>query len=75
MADSRHSTRAELIAARRNRGLSQRAAAERIGVNRGVYERAERGLGVRPANQLLIAQFFGFQRVTDIWPVEEVTTA
>lgn len=47
-----------LVAARLNRGLSQRAAAEEIGVNRGVLERAEAGKKIHPANAKLIADFY-----------------
>ena len=58
-----------LIGARRNAGLSQRAAAEAIGVSRDVLLRAESGEGIRPRHAKLIADFYGVL-VTDIWPVE-----
>lgn len=59
-----------LRAARLNKGLSSREAAERIGVTRAILVRAEDGLGVRPRHAKRIADFYGVQ-VTDIWPVEE----
>lgn len=59
-----------LVRARLNLGLSQRAAAEAIGVNRGVLERAEAGRPVHPSNAKLIADFYEIA-VTDFRPVSE----
>lgn len=59
-----------LRAERLDKGLSQRAAAEQIGISQAILLRAEDGLGVRPAHAKLIADFYGF-RVRDIWPVED----
>lgn len=53
-----------LVAARLDRGLSQRAAAEEIGVTRGVLERAEAGKRIHPSNAKVIADFYGLA-VTD----------
>ncbi len=58
-----------LVAARLNRGLSQRAAAVAIGVNRGVLERAEAGRQIHPGNAKRIADFYEIA-VTDFRPVE-----
>jgi transcriptional regulator with XRE-family HTH domain len=63
-----------LRAERLDMGLSQRAAAERIGISQAILLRAEAGLGVRPEHAKLIADFYGF-RVRDIWPVEDRTAA
>jgi transcriptional regulator with XRE-family HTH domain len=59
-----------LKAARLNRGLSTRAAADEIGVTQAILMRAEDGLGVRPAHAKQIADYYGC-RVTDIWPVDD----
>jgi len=56
-----------LVAARLNRGMSQRAAADAIGVNRGVLERAEAGRPVHPGNAKRIADFYEIA-VTDFRP-------
>lgn len=59
-----------LRTARLDRGLTLRAAAQRIGVNWKTLQRAEAGDAVPyPATALRIADFYGL-RVTDIWPVE-----
>lgn len=58
-----------LAAARFNRGLSLRAAAEEIGVSEDVLMRAEGGTRPFPANAKRIADFYNVQP-TDIWPVE-----
>ncbi len=58
-----------IVVARLNKGLSQRAAAEKIGVNRGVLERAEAGKQIHPGNAKLIADFYGLA-VTDFRPVD-----
>lgn len=57
-------------AARLNKGLSSREAAEAIGVTQAILLRAEGGEGVRPRHAKRIADFYGCQ-VTDIWPVDE----
>lgn len=59
-----------LVAARLNRGLSTREAAERIGISQDVLLRAEGGESTPyPRHAKKIADFYGVQ-VTDIWPVE-----
>lgn len=58
-----------LKAERINRGLSRRGAAREIDVPEQTLRRAERGLGVHPANAKKIADFYGCQ-VTDLWPLE-----
>ena len=57
-------------AARLNKGLSTRKAAEGIGVTQDLLIRAEAGSMPHPKNAKLIADFYEVQ-VTDIWPVPE----
>ncbi len=64
---------ANLTELRLNRGLSQVAAAEEAGVTKSVWNRAENGDAIAPANARLIASFFGL-KVTDIWPIEPEST-
>jgi transcriptional regulator with XRE-family HTH domain len=59
-----------LRAARLNKGLSSRAAAEEMGVTQSILLRAESGEGVRPVHAKRIADYYGCQ-VTDIWPVDD----
>jgi DNA-binding XRE family transcriptional regulator len=60
-----------LITARKNAGLSQREAAQQIGVSQDILQRAERGES-HPHLQhaKLIADFYNV-KVTDFWPVRE----
>lgn len=55
--------------ARLNRGLSQGAAADKIGVSQGILQRAESGLGIRPAHAKQIADFYE-KLVTDLFPLD-----
>lgn len=65
---------AELIAARKNKGLSQKLAAKQIGVSEDILSRAENGAHPHLGHAKLIADFYGM-KVTDIWPVEEQNAA
>ena len=58
-----------LITARMNRGLSLRAAAEAIDIDRRTLQRAEQGQSIHPGSAHAIASFYGYQ-VTDIWDVD-----
>jgi transcriptional regulator with XRE-family HTH domain len=59
-----------LRAARLNKGLSSRAAAEEMGVTQSILLRAESGEGVRPVHAKRIADYYGV-KVTDLWPIED----
>lgn len=59
----------DLRAARQNRGLTLREAAQQTGVEFTALQRAERGSRPYPATAKQIADFYGV-KVTDIWPVE-----
>lgn len=60
-----------LLAERKNRGLSQHEMARRIGVTRRVYQAAEAGTRQpRGENALAFARFFG-RDVTDLWPIDD----
>lgn len=61
---------AALIAARKNEGLSQRAAAKRMGITADILQRAEQGSHPHLKTAKVIADFYGV-KVTDIWPVED----
>lgn len=62
---------ARLRGERLNLGLTQRQAAEQIGVDWKTLQRAENGESVpHPANAKTIADFYGV-KVTDLWPVVE----
>lgn len=62
-----------LRAERLNRGLSLRAAAELMDVDRGTLAGAEAGTQTpHPPQMLKIAKFYDVQ-VTDIWPVAPST--
>ena len=56
----------DLQAERLNRGLSQEAIADEIGVSRRIWQRAESGLGVSPRNAFTIASYFD-AKVTELW--------
>lgn len=60
-----------LKAERLNRGLSQRAMAEEIGITQAILVGVEaEGRRPQPAHAKKIADYFGV-RVTDLWPLEE----
>lgn len=59
---------------RLNRGLSQKAMAEEVGVTTSTWNRLELTGAVGPANRLKVANFFK-RKVTDIWPVDDTETA
>lgn len=60
----------ELKAARLNKGLNLRQAAEQIGVSTETLRQIELGSRPTPGVGKLIADFYEV-RFTDIWPVEE----
>lgn len=64
----------DLLAARLNRGLSRRQAADQMGVAENTLKRAEEGEMPHPSNALKIAGFYGHQ-VTDVWPLEPTEAA
>ena len=61
---------ADLVTARKNSGLSQREAAEQIGVSEDILSRAENGSHPHLRHAKLIADFYEV-KVTDLWPVEQ----
>jgi DNA-binding XRE family transcriptional regulator len=64
-----------LLAERKDRGLSQRAMADLVGVTRRVWAAAERGeVEPRGTSARKIAEFFNV-KVTDIWPAASVEAA
>lgn len=64
----------QLIAERRNQGLSRKKMAKRIGIADETLRRAEEGLSVHVSTMRKIVEFYGLQEVTDVWPVEEVSS-
>lgn len=65
------SPRFDLVAARLDKGLTQRALAEELGIGRETIRRLERGLGAHPSTAKKVADYFGV-RVTDIMPLEAI---
>jgi transcriptional regulator with XRE-family HTH domain len=63
-----HNATTPLARARAESGESIPQAATRAGVTRAVYQRAERGEGVRPGNAKRLAEAFGLD-VTDVLPL------
>jgi DNA-binding XRE family transcriptional regulator len=59
---------------RLNRGLSQKAMAEEVGVTTSTWNRLELTGAVGPSNRLRVADFFS-RKVTDIWPLDEEPAA
>lgn len=53
------------VAARHNKGLTQRAAAKSADVSLQTIQRIEAGQGAHPANAKKVADFYGVQ-VTDL---------
>lgn len=58
-----------LVALRLNKGLSIRAAADKMGIAEQSLRRAEGGESVLPRVAYQIATFYGY-RVTDVWPLD-----
>jgi DNA-binding XRE family transcriptional regulator len=63
-----HDATTPLARARAESGESVSQAATRAGVTRAVYQRAERGEGVRPGNAKRLADAFGLD-VIDVLPL------
>jgi len=67
--------RQNLVERRINLGLSVEQAAEKIGCAPMTYRRAEQGGPMpRPAIAKAIADLLGFERVTEIWPLDPEPT-
>lgn len=67
-------TAGEVRVDRLNRGLSQQALADEIGVSVDVIRNIEAGNRPRPGNALKVAQFYG-RTVIDMWPVSAEAAA
>jgi transcriptional regulator with XRE-family HTH domain len=61
--------RFDLLAARLNAGLTQRALAKDCGVSLTTIQRLEAGGSASPSNAKRVADYFGIQ-VTDLLPIE-----
>lgn len=59
----------DLVTARLNAGLTQRALAKQAGVGLATVQRLEGRLGARPANAKKLADYFGV-KVTDLMPTD-----
>jgi transcriptional regulator with XRE-family HTH domain len=66
---SERTERFDLRTARLNAGLSQRALAEKVGVNLATIQGLEDGRAAHPQNAKKVADEFGV-KVTDLIPVE-----
>lgn len=62
-------SRFDLLAARLNRGFTQRDLANECGVSLTTIQRLESGAGASPRNAKKVADFFEIQ-VTDLLPLE-----
>jgi len=62
----------ELVAARRNLGLSRKQAAKKLKMAEETLKRAEEGEFIYDSNKKLIVDFYKLGQVTDVWPVEEL---
>lgn len=65
----------DLLAERRNRGLTLDEAASAMKVDRTALWRTEKGISrPEPRNAFKIASFYGY-KVTEVWPLEQEPAA